>query len=162
MGLLDEPAPAFTLESTAGGTVSLADTLERGPTVVLLNRGYWCSYCAEQLQTFSQLEYDLWRHHGADVLSVMGDPVPRLVEMRDRFDLRLQPLSDPALDVAAAYTGTETHPTHGEIPLSGTFVVDTAGTVRFEQIADTPADRTYANYVRHLLNNDFEAPYESR
>jgi peroxiredoxin len=159
MSLLDDPAPGFTLESTAGGTISLADTLDRGPTVFLLNRGYWCSYCAEQLGTFGALEYDLWRHHGADVLPIMGDPVPRLVEMRDRFDLGLQLLSDPDLEVARAYTGTETHASHGEIPLSGTFVVDTAGTVRYEQIAEHPADRTYANFVRHLLNDDFASPY---
>lgn len=159
MDLLDEAAPDFTLESTAGGHVTLSETLASGPSVVLLNRGHWCSYCAEQLGTFSDLGYDLWRHHGVDVLPVMGDPVERLVEMRDRFDLGLQLLSDPSLEVASAYTGVEDHPRHGEIPISGTFIVDGEGTVRYAQVAENAADRTYANYVRHVLNDDFVEPY---
>ncbi len=48
-------APDFTLPSTAGGEVTLSETLDSGPTVVLVNRGYWCSFCAEQLGTFSDV-----------------------------------------------------------------------------------------------------------
>nr|WP_276250024.1 redoxin domain-containing protein [Halomicroarcula sp. SHR3] len=60
MSIHNQDAPEFTLESTAGGEVSLADRLEDGPVVVLINRGHWCSFCAEQLQTFSEVAYDLW------------------------------------------------------------------------------------------------------
>ena len=69
-------APAFELESTAGDTVSLAETLESGPTVVLVNRGHWCSFCAEQLGTFGEVSYDLWFHDGVDILPVqlLADP----------------------------------------------------------------------------------------
>ena len=51
-------APDFTAPSTAGGDVTLSDTLESGPTVILVNRGYWCSFCAEHLQTFSEVSHD--------------------------------------------------------------------------------------------------------
>lgn len=154
-----ERAPDFGLESTAGGEVRLSETLESGPTVVLFNRGAWCSYCAEQLQTFSALGYDLWRHLGVDVLPVLGDPVPALVGMRDRFDLGLQLLSDPDLAVARQYSGTEHTDAHGEIPVSGTYVVDEDGVVRYAQVAEDPADRTYANWVRHFVREGYERPY---
>jgi len=107
-------APAFELESTAGDTVSLAETLESGPTVVLVNRGHWCSFCAEQLQTFGE--------------------------------------------VADRYSGTE-QTSHGLTGVAATYVVDTDGVVRYEQVADYPADRTHGNWVRYFVRNDFEDPF---
>lgn len=156
-----EEAPPFTLPSTDGGEVRLEDKLRTGPVVVVTNRGYWCSYCAEQLGTFSALAYDLWRNHDTDVLPIVGDPIPKLVEMRDRFELRLQLLSDADLAVAPAYAGTEETRTYGEIPIAGTFVIDPDGIVRYAQVAENAADRTYANYVRHFISNDFDPPYGS-
>ena len=155
-----ERAPDFALSNTAGGETQLSDTLTAGPSVLVFNRGYWCSYCAEQLQTFGALSYDLWRNNDVDVLPIAGDPVPDLVEMRDRFELPLQLLSDGDLEVSRQYTGTEESSKYGEIPIAGTIVVDTEHVVRYAQVAENPADRTYANYVRHFLNNDFTEPYE--
>jgi len=39
MSLEGTQAPGFELRSTAGGPVSLAEELEDGPVVVLINRG---------------------------------------------------------------------------------------------------------------------------
>ncbi len=155
MTLHNEDAPAFTLESTSGGEVSLSETLEDGPTVVLVNRGSWCSFCAEQLQTFSEVAYDLWFNDGVDILPVVTDSVPALTEMRDRFDLDVQLLADPDGAVAEQYSGTE-ETSHGLTGIAGTYVVDSDGVVRYEQVADHPADRTYGNWVRYFIRNDFE------
>lgn len=151
-----DPAPSFELESTAGGTKRLETSLSTGPTAVVIFRGYWCSYCAEQLQTFSNLAYDLWRHFDTDVLAITGDPIPDLVEMRDRYDLKIQLLSDSELRVTPLYTETEDHPTYGRIPVPGTFIVDTDGIVRYAQVAEHTADRTYANLVRHKIKGGFD------
>jgi len=158
--IVGEKAPDFELESTRGDTVRLSDTLESGPTVVLFFRGNWCSYCQETLRTFSLLNYDLWRHLGVDILPVTRDGVPELVEMRDRFDLTTQLLSDPDLEVAHGYTDTEDNPKHGEVPVPATYIVDTDGVVQFGEIARDPSDRVTANLVRHILKNDFQHPYE--
>ncbi|MBX0287397.1 redoxin domain-containing protein [Halomicroarcula sp. F28] len=155
MSLHNEDAPEFTLDSTAGGEVSLADRREDGPVVVLINRGHWCSFCAEQLQTFSEVAYDLWFNDDVDILPVVTDPVPELVEMRDRFDLDFQLLADPDGEVAEQYSGTE-ETSHGRTGIAGTYVIDTDGVVRYEQVADHPADRTYGNWVRYFVRNDFE------
>lgn len=38
--------------------------------------------------------------------------------------------------------------------------VDEDGDVRYEQVADHPADRTYGNWVRYFIRNDYEAPFD--
>lgn len=158
MSLEGEQAPDFTLESTSGETVTLSETLASGPTVVLVNRGHWCSFCAEQLGTFSEVSYDLWFNDGVDVLPVVTDTRGKLVEMRDRFDYDFQLLADPDGEVAERYSGTE-QTSHGLTGIAATYVVDEDGLVRYEQVADHPADRTYGNWVRYFIRNGFEDPF---
>jgi len=151
-------APDFTLDSTAGEPTTLSETLDSGPTVVLINRGHWCSFCAEQLQTFSEVSYDMWFHDGVDVLPVVTDSIGSVTEMRDRYDLDVQLLADPDGEVAEQYSGTE-ETSHGLTGIAGTYVIDTEGTVRYEQVADHPDDRTYGNFVRYYIRNDFSDPF---
>jgi peroxiredoxin len=158
MSLENESAPDFTLDSTAGGTTSLSETLEDGPTVVLINRGHWCSFCAEQLGTFSDVSYDLWFHDDVDILPVVTDTVPKLREMRDRFDYDFQLLADPDGEVAEQYSGTE-ETSHGVTGVAATYVIDEEGTIQYEQTADHPADRTYGNWIRFYIRNGFEDPF---
>ena len=158
MGLEGERAPDFTLPSTAGDDVTLSDRLEEGPAVVVINRGHWCSFCAEQLQTFSEVSYDLWFNENVDVLPVVTDPLPRVTEMRDRYDLEIQLQADPDGEVAEQYSGTE-ETSHGLTGISAVYVIDEDGTIQFEQVADHSADRTYGNWVRYFIRNDYEDPY---
>jgi peroxiredoxin len=155
MALDGEQAPAFELESTDGGTTSLAESLERGPSVVLINRGHWCSFCSEQLTTFSEVSYDLWFNDGVDVLPVVTSEVDDLVAMRDRFGYEFQLLADPDGEVAERYSGTQ-ETSHGVTGIAATYVVDPEGVVRYEQVADDPADRTYGNWVRYFIRNDYQ------
>lgn len=159
MSLLGKEAPDFTLESTAGKQVTLSETLDSGPTVVLLFRAAWCSFCAEQLSTFSDLSYDLWYNHDTDILPVSSDSIGNLTEMRDRYELQIQLLSDPDYETTRAYTEVVEHEWRDEYTRSGTFVVDTDGKVRYEQIADEAADRTYANFIRYFIKRDYEDHY---
>lgn len=94
MSLEGESAPDFTLDSTAGEDITLSEILEDGPTVVIVNCGHWCSFCAEQLQTFSEVSYDLWFNENVDILPVVTDPLGKVTEMRDRYDLDIQLLAD--------------------------------------------------------------------
>ncbi|WP_122090775.1 peroxiredoxin family protein [Halalkalicoccus subterraneus] len=158
MSLENEQAPDFTLESTAGEPITLSETLEEGPTVVVINRGYWCSFCAEQLQTFSEVSYDLWFNDGVDILPVVPSSLGRVTEMRDRYDLDIQLLCDPDGEVAERYSGTE-RTSHGLTGISGVYVIDSDSEVRYEQVADDVTDRTYGNWVRYFIRNDFEDPF---
>ncbi|MDG5777498.1 peroxiredoxin family protein [Haloarculaceae archaeon H-GB2-1] len=158
MTLEGSRGPEFELPSTAGGTVALTDALSDGPVVVLVNRGHWCSFCAEQLQTFSAVSYDLWFHDDVTILPIVTDPVEKVTEMRDRYDLGMQLLADPDGVVAEQYSGTE-QTSHGVTGIAGTYVLDEEGTVRYEQVADHPADRTYGNWVRYFVRNGYADPF---
>ncbi|UHQ96353.1 peroxiredoxin family protein [Natrinema halophilum] len=155
MGLEGEHAPDFTLPSTGGGEVSLWDRLDDGPAVVIIIRGHWCSFCAEQLQTFSEVAYDLWFNDNVDILPVVTDPLERVTEMRDQYDIEIQLQADPDGEVADQYSGTE-ETRHGLTGIAAVYVIDEEGTIRYEQIADHPADRTYGNWVRYFIRNDYE------
>ncbi|WP_152040062.1 peroxiredoxin family protein [Salinigranum salinum] len=158
MSLEHSAAPDFTLESTAGEELTLSDTLDDGPTVVLINRGHWCSFCAEQLQTFSAVSYDLWFNDGVDILPVVTDPIGPVTEMRDRYDLDIQLLADPDGEVADRYSGVE-ETSHGLTGIAATYVVDDDGTVQYEQVADHPGDRTHGNFVRYFIRGGFADPF---
>jgi hypothetical protein len=51
-----------------------------------VNRGHWCRVCVEQLRTFDDVAEDLRFNGGRSVLPVVTSSLPRLVEMRDRFE----------------------------------------------------------------------------
>ena len=103
----------------------------------------------------------MWRHLGVDVLAVSGSSLPALRRMRGRFNLSQHLLSDPDLDMAGTYTGTEDHDEHGEILRPATFIVDTDGVVRYEHLGEHPGDRTYANKTRAAIRHyDCRNPYE--
>lgn len=158
MSLEGSQAPSFALPSTSGTEVGLSDRLADGPAVLLINRGHWCSFCAEQLGTFDAVAYDLWFNDGIDILPVVTSPLGRLREMRDRFDWGLQLLADPDGTVADRYSGTE-ETERGVTGVAATYVVDADGTVRYEQVADHPADRTYGNRIRYFVRDDVGAAF---
>lgn len=94
---------------------------------------------------------------GSEGMDAVGD----LMEMRDRFDLQLQLLSDPEREVTKSYTEVVADAGGGDCTRSGTFVVDADRTVRYEQVETSAADRTYANYVRQFVKQGYEDVYGS-
>jgi peroxiredoxin len=78
--------------------------------------------------------------------------------MRDRHDLRIQLLADPDGSVAERYAGVE-ETSHGTTAIAATYVVDGDGVVRYEQVADGLADRTYGNWVRYFVRNGFDEAF---
>jgi peroxiredoxin Q/BCP len=159
MSLEGQQAPDFELESTNGGTVSLSETLESGPTIVVVNRGAWCSFCAEQLATFSRVAEDLKFNDGVDILPVVPSDIEDVVAMRDRFDYRFQLAADPDGEVAEQYSGIE-ETSHGVTGITGTYVVDTDGVVQYEQVGENLRDRTYGNYLRYFIRDEFGEAFE--
>jgi len=153
-------APAFELETTNGATVSLAETLGDGPTVISINRGYWCSFCAEQLATFSRIYEDLQFNHGVDVLPVVTSDYAEVAAMKERFGYRFPLLADPDGEVAEQYSGTEQTDAGGVTGISGLYVVDEDGEVVFEHVAEDLTDRVYGNYIRYFVADEYGAALE--
>lgn len=90
-----------------------------------------------------------------DILPIVKDPLPRVTEMRDRYDLEIQLQADPDGEVAEQYSGTE-ETSHGLTGISGVYVIDEEGVIQYEQVADDATDRTYGNYIRYFIRNDYE------
>lgn len=90
-----------------------------------------------------------------DILPIVKDPLPRVTEMRDRYDLEIQLQADPDGEVAEQYSGTE-ETSHGLTGISGVYVIDKEGVIQYEQVADDATDRTYGNYIRYFIRNDYE------
>jgi peroxiredoxin len=80
-----------------------------------------------------------------------------VTEMRDRSDLDVPLLPDPDGEVVGQYSDIE-ETSHGP-GIAATYVTDADGTVRYEQVADPPGDRTYGNVVRYYIRNDFSDPF---
>jgi peroxiredoxin Q/BCP len=94
-------APAFTLESSDGGSVSLSDF--RGQNVIL----YFYPRdntpgCTLEAQEFQQALPAL-KKKNAVVLGVSRDTIASHCKFRDKYDLRFPLLSDPEHQVLEAY-----------------------------------------------------------
>jgi len=97
-----QPAPGFTLASSTGGTVSLADF--RGKSVLLyFQEGLTCQPCWDQI---AQLEsaFAAVKAAGVDqVVSITTDPADLITQKTRDMGLSTPVLSDPSLAVSKAY-----------------------------------------------------------
>ena len=124
-------APAFKLESSDGGSVSLSDF--RGKNVVL----YFYPKdntpgCTVEAQDFHKALPKL-KKLNAVVLGVSRDSIASHCKFRDKFELGFQLLSDPDNEVIAAYGAWGEKTLYGKKSLGiirTTVVIDEAGKVK--------------------------------
>jgi peroxiredoxin Q/BCP len=98
-------APEFSLPNVAAGPdpFSLASLPEDVAFVVLaLQRDHYCTNCREQVQTLAG-RYDEFRQRDAELVSVVPEPVERVAEWQQRYDLPFPLLADPDAEVGEAY-----------------------------------------------------------
>jgi peroxiredoxin len=101
-----QPAPPFTLPSTAGAPTSLASL--RGKSVLLyFQEGLTCQPCWDQLTDLEKHAADL-RAAGIDqVVSITTDPVDLTARKSADMHQSTPVLSDPDLTVSRAYHANE-------------------------------------------------------
>lgn len=151
-----ERAPDFTLPNAYGKPVSLSAQLAKGPVVLAFYRGAWCPYCNLELKAL-QGALPHFERLGATLLAVTPQQPDKSLEQVKKDNYPFEILSDLdstvmrdyrlyftvpgelsdlyrdrfGLDLAA-YNG----PGRYELPVPGTFVIDTSGIVR-AAFADT-------------------------
>lgn len=131
-----DPAPDFTLDSTAGAPVTLSAL--RGRRVLLaFFPAAFTSVCTTEMCSFSE-DYDVFGEEGVTVLPVSVDLIPSLREFKAKYDIRADLLSDFRRDASRAY-GVLLERTFQ----SGRayFLVDEAGVVRWAHVEEHPGLR---------------------
>ena len=142
-------APEFSLADTHGRQFSLKEACLHGPIVLSFYRGGWCPFCDLELKALAEREPDI-RNLGARLVAVgpelhaqnqavTGDlklPFPLLFDEANhvarQYGLVMQ--VDEAMRPLYQQWGFDLPTFNGddswELPLPGTFVIDTTGTVR--------------------------------
>jgi len=99
---IGEPAPAFTLPSTSGSDVSLADFRGRASVLLAFFPLAFTSTCTAENCAFSE-DLDQFAAAGTAVLPVSVDSVPTLKEYKAKYQLKQDLLSDFKRDVSRSY-----------------------------------------------------------
>ena len=142
--------PAFTLPDAHGNSVSSEELLSRGPLVVIFYRGAWCPFCNLYLSSVQKYLPQI-EEQGATLVAISGERPDRSLSVEQTNALSFPVLSDPELVTARQfgiayelpkvvddaitglgfdmrkYYGTE----KAELPLSATYVIDSAGKVAY-------------------------------
>ena len=142
---LNAPAPAFELQTRAGGSIGLDEL--RGQVVMINFWASWCGPCRQEFPILDQM-YRRYKPMGFTLLAVNVES--------DRADaerfLAGTPVSFPvAWDVDNRVSGA-----YGVSAMPTTLIVDRKGRVRWVHLAYKPGDEDeYLNQVRAMLK---EAP----
>ncbi len=123
-------APAFTLASTSGGSVSLADYA--GENVLLyFNEGVGCDACFYQMVELER-HSDRFTKAGIEVVPIVANPMATVIPELQRFGLSTPYLIDRSTSVSQAY-GMIGHGMHAGLPGHGFVLVDRQGEIRWTE-----------------------------
>ncbi|MFM7057585.1 MAG: redoxin domain-containing protein [Planctomycetota bacterium] len=128
-------ASSWTLPGVDGQPRSLSDYSGR-PVVVVFYLGYGCLHCAEQLKAIAQ-NIQGFRDAGLEVIAVSTDKQEHLRKALENLEGGLPfPLAaDPEMKVFREY---RCYDDFEKAALHGTFLVDAAGRVRWQDISYQP------------------------
>lgn len=122
-------APDFTLASTAGGAVSLAD--HRGHDVLLyFSEGLGCDPCFYQMVEIERNGREL-SDAGLTILPIVMNPAPETARELERFGVRTPFLIDADGSVTRSY-GMLGKGMHANLPGHGFVLIDRTGQVRWK------------------------------
>ena len=93
--------PDFKLQDTQGRYAILSDY--KGTNVVLLFWTTWCPFCRKELKLLNE-KYRELASDGTRVLAInIGEPLERVADFAQRYNLLFRVLLDENTEVAAAY-----------------------------------------------------------
>ncbi|MDD2695825.1 MAG: TlpA disulfide reductase family protein [Anaerolineales bacterium] len=135
------PAPDLRLTDLQGAPVSLSDYRDR---VVLINNwATWCLPCEAEMPTL-QAYYQAHQHQNFALIAIdVGEPVADILPFKERYGLTFEIWLDPNLLAIAAFRNSG---------LPSTYVVDSAGTVRYAW-AGAVSHETLEKYVTPMLED---------
>ena len=146
-------APDFTLPNATGGEISLSSLLTKGPVVLSFYRGAWCPFCNLELRAYQQALTKI-EALGATFIAVSPEKPEFSQILADKQNLTFPVLTDHENLIGRKYGlvyelsfevkaialnfGNDISKRNGsdkwELPVPGTFVIDTKGVVRFAHV----------------------------
>ena len=131
------PAPSWSLPDSAGQAHTLAD-YHGHPILVVFYLGSGCVYCLEQLNIFAPLTKE-YADAGIQIIAVSTDSAASLHETferaKDKAGFPFPIVADANLDAFKSYRAFDDFE---HIPLHGTFLIDSTGAVRWQNIGYQP------------------------
>jgi peroxiredoxin len=148
-----QKAPDFTLPNATGGEVSLSSLLKIGSVVLSFYQGEWCPFCNLELRAYQQVLPKL-EALGATFVAVSPEKPEFAQLLADKQKLTFPVLTDHDNLIGRKYGlvyqmnsdvkaialnfGNDISKRNGsdkwELPVPGTFVIDTKGVVRFAHV----------------------------
>jgi len=148
-----DTAPMFELPDAYGRPVRLQDLLAAGPVILSFYRGSWCPFCNLELRAL-QRELDNVVNAGARLVAISPNRPDISVELIDKLELTFPVLSDRDNRVGEQFGlvyevipeqrdlylagGRDLRELNGSerwtLPVPATYVIDRAGTIRFDFI----------------------------
>lgn len=140
----------FELPNASGKTVKLEELLDKGPVVINFYRGVWCPYCNLELNAYQKHLSEI-EELGARLVAISPQTPDSSLSAVEKNELKYEVLSDvgnkiagqfglvlqlsPALQELYTKFGINIPQHNGgeswDLPLPGTYVIDTDGTVKF-------------------------------
>ena len=128
-------APLWTAVNSDGTPIS-SDAYQGRPTIVIFYLGFGCLHCVEQLHAFEP-HIAAFEKAGISVVGISTETAEQLrLGMKNLDDpLSMPLLADPELQ---AFKGFRCYDDFEQQPLHGTFLIDAAGNVRWQDISYEP------------------------
>lgn len=123
-------APAFTLPSTDGNTVSLADFKGRN-VLLFFSEGVGCAPCFYQMLDIEK-NARLFSDAGITVLPIVANPADQVRQEAQQFGVTTPYLIDADTSVTKAY-GRLGKGMHADLPGHGFVLLDGSGRIRWEK-----------------------------
>tara|TARA_R110002095_G_scaffold138770_1_gene120624 strand:- start:225 stop:1790 length:1566 start_codon:yes stop_codon:yes gene_type:complete len=130
------PAPTWQLKDATGKTRS-SEEFKGKPHVLIFYLGFSCLHCAEQLQAFAPMVQE-FEQAGIPLMAISTDNIDGLktsIKNYDKGDLPIPLFSNDQLDVFKSF---HVYDDFEKQPLHGTFIIDAAGNVLWQDISYKP------------------------
>jgi glutaredoxin-dependent peroxiredoxin len=142
-------APDFTVQSTSGQPVSLADFKGKSKVLLAFFPLAFTGVCTAEMCAFTE-DYDAFATTGVTVLPISVDSIPTLKEFKAKHSMSVELLSDFKRDVSRAY-GTLLEETF--FSNRAYILIDDAGIVRWAHVEENPGkSRTNAEILAAIAS----------
>jgi peroxiredoxin len=130
--VVGQPAPDFSLPSTAGPEISLSGFKDKSNVLLAFFPAAFTGVCTAELCSFSE-NLDRFSTAGTQVLPISGDHVASLKQFKEKEKMKVNPLSDIKRSVARAYGVLDEDKF---TPRRSYFLVDKQGVLRWSHVEE--------------------------